>query len=50
MDTFGVRPIKSWGRSIPASWISWLVNTVTAIGTFCMLSVRFRAVTTISSS
>src|SRR5688572_16218290 len=46
---FGVRSMKSCGRSIPAAWISAAVNTFTATGTSSDASSRLRAVTMTSS-
>ncbi len=46
---FGVRSMKSCGRSIPAASISAAVNTFTATGTSSDASSRLRAVTMTSS-
>jgi hypothetical protein len=50
MVTLGINSMKSAGRSMPASLISWAVNGVTAIGTSCTFSARLRATTVTSSS
>src|SRR6185436_5835421 len=46
---FGVRSMKSCGRSMPAAWMSAAVNTFTATGTLSEASSRLRAVTMTSS-
>ena len=48
--TFGIKEMKSLGRSMPACSITRCENALIAIGTSCRLSERFRAVTITSSS
>ncbi len=49
-ETFGVRAMKSWGRSMPADSISASVKACTVAGTSSIFSARWRAVTTTSGS
>ena len=49
-DTFGVRAMKSWGRSMPAETIWASVKACTVAGTSSISSARWRAVTTTSGS
>ena len=46
----GVIAMKSWGRSMPAAWISVAVKAWMVTGTSSIFSTRWRAVTVISSS